>query len=293
MARKVSIHVTADKRAAIHAGKAPVFVALARALRRSGWTVEWRLPGDPPEARHVFYNQQPAGPRGLVLRRAYVEPFYRLERTNDRWSWDVAGKTFDPAEIPKGRGDIFRARICRRLFGSTEPHSGDFVLVPLQGHLTRTRNFQSMSPVAMIESLLARDPRPVVATLHPRETYTPEDRAALAVLTERHARLTLREGGTMDLLRDCALVVTQNSGVALQGFFAAKPALLFAEIDFHHIAGSVPRDGLDRAFARLDDPPPPFTAYLYWYFKMNAINAEVPEMQEQIERRLFDHGWSA
>jgi hypothetical protein len=289
--RKVSIHVSPDKRAAVLAGQAPVLAALEAVLTAAGQRVDWRLPDDPPERHHVMYNRAPLGPRGLVLRRAYIDPFYRLERSNDRWAWEVAEKPFDPALVAAGRGETFRARISARLWRQAAPEDGDFLLVALQGHLTRARSFQSMSPLAMIEALLQHDPRPVVATLHPRETYPEADRKALADLAARHPRLTLREGGTMDLLRRCAAVVTQNSAVALQGYFAGKRAALFARIDFHHIAGSVPRDGLEAALASLQGPPPPFTAYLYWFFKMNALNGQVPQLPDQIAARLADHGW--
>ena len=86
-------------------------------------------------------------------------------------------------------------------------------------------------------------------------------------------------------------VVTQNSGVALTGYFAGKPAVLFGKIDFHHIAGSVPREGIDRAFARVRGPAPAFDKYLYWFFALNAIPFWDTDAKDRIVARLRRFGW--
>ena len=66
-------------------------------------------------------------------------------------------------------------------------------------------------------------------------------------------RLRLETGGAAEALAACDLVVTQNSAVAFNGYFFHKPAVLFAEIDFHHIAASVPRLGVAAAFRAVRD----------------------------------------
>jgi hypothetical protein len=79
--------------------------------------------------------------------------------------------------------------------------------------------------------------------------------------------------------------------VAVTGYFAGKQAVLFAQIDFHHIAGSVPRDGIDAAFARMRQPPPDFARYLYWLLELNAIRTWDPAAQDKIRARLAHFGW--
>ena len=90
----------------------------------------------------------------------------------------------------------------------------------------------------------------------------------------------------------CQLVVTQNSSVALAGFFFRKPAVLFAQIDFHHIAGNVPRDGEDRAFATWRNDAE-YEAYIWWFLQHMSINAGRPpeEVTEKIASVLWNHGW--
>ncbi|MFN6980278.1 MAG: hypothetical protein ACK4OP_19255, partial [Gemmobacter sp.] len=137
------------------------------------------------------------------------------------------------------------------------------------------------------------DPRPLRVTLHPhpKEPYTDAERRAVERLAARHARVTVETVPSESLLMACDVVVTQNSSTALTGFFAGKPAVLFAGADFHHIAGSVPRDGLDAAFERARGPMPDPALYLYWFLQMRAINAGLPDAEARLRARLAEFGW--
>jgi len=241
---------------------------------------------------HLFHMQEPTGPRVLNLRRAYAYPFWRIETTNERWRFDVAQAAFDPGAVDMVEArPFFRRQQARFLGDGPEPSRDGFIFMPLQGRLRDHRSFQAMSPVEMIEATLEQDPRPIRATLHPREVYDTADRAALDRLKARFPRFKLVQAEAGALLRTCDLVVTQNSSVALAGFFAKKPAVLFAQIDFHHIAGSVPRDGLAGAFARAGVPAP-YVEYLYWFFRTDCINGGAPDSAEQILRRMRRHSWA-
>lgn len=249
----------------------------AKAPIRPGWS--------------LFHMQEPLGPRCLVLRRAYHYPFWRIEATHERWNFAMARTGFDPQAVERAAAAKFTDFWRKRIHGAVQTRRAGFIYMPLQGRLTEHRSFQSMSPLSMIETTLAADPgREIRATLHPRETYFPEEINALDTLTARHPRLRIVAHDPA-LLTDCDHVVTQNSSVALNGYFLGKRAVLFAGIDFHHIAGSVPRDGIGAAFASLDAPEPDFAAYLYWFFKQTCINGGAPEAEAQILSHLRQHGW--
>jgi hypothetical protein len=263
---------------------------------------DWRLVYHPdtPEERALavdrgyglFHMKAPTGPRILCLRGAYVMPFWRIEAVAERWRHVVAGTPFDPDSIPRAEAAGFVAQWQPKLLAPRPVRQERFVLVPLQGCIREHRSFQSASPLAMLEEIARRLPdRPVVVTLHPKETYSPADRAALDLVLSRHPQMRLDPGPTDALLTDCAAVITQNSAVALHGFFADKPAILFAGSDFHHIAGSVWRDGPDAAFASLDAPLPEFARYLCWFFRRQSINGGAPDCAAQIRARLRQHGW--
>jgi hypothetical protein len=265
---------------------------------------EWRLifVSDAPEERalaplrdlNLFHMAEPAAANTLCLRRAYHYPFWRIEATNERWNFDVARAAFDPASVPAAKAASFLRRWRPKVFGDGPVTRQGFVFVPLQGRLRDHRSFQAMSPLAMIETILRVAPtRQVRASLHPKEIYDQADHAALTALAARHPHFQLSTSDGRELLAACDHVVTQNSSVALTGFFAGKRAVLFAGIDFHHIAGSVPRDGLTQAFAHLDAPEPDFAAYLWWFFQAHAINAGASQAEDQIRARFRRHGWLA
>lgn len=290
------IHLKAPWRYKAQAGDVGLFNRLAQAL--PGWNLRFH----PDTAFHrqlsrlrpgysLFHKQDPVGARGLCLRQAYLYPFWRFERSNLRWDFDVARAAFAVQDIPHTDALGFHAQLRKRYLGTAPITRDGFIFMPLQGHLLSHRSFQSMSPAQMIEATLEQDPRPIRATLHPLETYSPVERAALDALHRRFPRFQVVEAASLDLLRACDLVVTQNSGMALQGFLAEKPAILFGQSDFHHIAGSVPRDGLRAAFDLARAEPPDFAAYLFWFLRLNAINMACPTTESDIRTRLASLGW--
>jgi len=283
------------QRAQVTAREPKILTRIVEVVEAAGWQVvllpeEARHAAPQVDGYHLVLNQTVSGPFCLSLRRCYMEPFWRIEAVNDRWAWETAGLTFDAAQVRAPYVQAFFDRWRGNLFGATPIRRDGFVFVPLQGKLQRLRQFQSVSPLAMLDTLLARERRPVVATLHPAETYDDDDLAALQDLSVQNPQFTLSSEPSIDLLRRCDAVVTQNSSMALIGYFARKPAVLFAEADFHHIAGSVTRDGIERAFAPRG-PDVPYAPYVYWFFKMHAITSWSEDVHRQIADRLRQHGW--
>ena len=283
--RVLNFYLPSHKRDQIATGEG-IYALIALAVTQAGWQVILRDEAEPVggEGHHLIYNRAVSEPHCLCLRRCHMNPFWRIEFTNDRWDWDVAAKPF-----PGGRdAEWFPNRWRSRLFGDVPIRSDGHIFMPLQGKLTQHRHFQSQSPVQMIASTLAADPaRQIIATLHPRETYSPQELDALSGFGDRF-QLSTRP--SIELLAGCDYVVTENSAMALSGFFAKKPAVLFARIDFHHIAGSVPHVGLRGAFESVRRPIA-YAPYLHWFFKENAISAIDENAIPRIQARLRDHGW--
>ena len=44
----------------------------------------------------MSHIKMPLDKRGLCFRRAYHYPFWQIEQTAERWSWDVAQAAFEP-----------------------------------------------------------------------------------------------------------------------------------------------------------------------------------------------------
>ena len=149
------------------------------AVRAAGWEVNL-APLEDTQGRpkapgyHLVLNLPVWGPRCLSLRKTYRDPFWKIEATNDRWEYEISSATFDPATLKSGFNG-FMGYWRPRFLGDTPPveERVPFIFAPLQGRLTERRHFQSMSPIQMLRATLQADPdRRLIATLHPRETYS-------------------------------------------------------------------------------------------------------------------------
>ncbi len=247
---------------------------------------------DPHAGRAMFHMEQPWAPGGLTFRRVYHYPFWGIEPTAERWRWHVAQAPFDGQRIDRREAARFARYWRERLFGAAAlaPRRDGFIYVPLQGRLLDHRSFQSAAPIDMLRAVLAADPRPVVAALHPKESYGPDELAALAALEAAHPRLEVTLGRMVELLAACDVVVTENSGAAFNGYFFGKPAVLFAGADFHHIALKPGRNLADTLRAARDHAPD-YDGYLWWFWQEMSINAGRPEAEAKIIMALRRGGW--
>lgn len=291
MAERLNLYLPEHLRQGHEAGQVNIVTRLLAAL--PGWEIVWRPEAEGATQPHAGFGlthmQEPRREGVLCLRRAYWYPLWRIEPTNERWNFAVARKVPDYRRIPP-RARAFHARLVERVLEGRVATREGFVFAPLQGRLCEHRSFQSMSPVAMLETVLDAQPLPVMATLHPAETYCEADHAALARLAA-HPRFRLVERPAADLVAACDFVVSQNSSLALQAMIAGKGAVLFAGIDFHHPAGSVPRDGLARAFEIGQVPPARIADYLWWFFRQEAIDAQADDAPARIRALLDAQGW--
>ena len=277
-------------------GRPTIWRYVAEAVTSRGWQFQIHHEDDRPGTTdlpgyHLLQNQPITAARCLNLRNAYLDPFWRIEPGNDRWHFAVAAARFDPATIPEPAATAFVQRWRQTLFGDTRVTRQGHIFMPLQGRLSERRSFQSHSPLDMIRTTLAQDAaRPIIATLHPREVYSDAERSALSDLQQQNPRFRVQEGGSIDLLLSADYVVSENSGLVMQGYFAGKPAVLFADIDFHHIAGSVSALGPKAAFASTALPRP-FDRYVTWFFRRNCLQAFGSLTQGRIVARLQELGW--
>ena len=247
-----------------------------------------------PDALSLVHMHRPLGARGLVFRRVYHYPFWQIEAVAERWNWQIAKDPFVPDPTQAEAARKFQRFWRKRLFGTPDaPHTPDGpVYVPLQGRLRMHRSFQCMSPVDMLKATLTHvTDREVIATLHPKEEYSEADHKALFRLETTYPNLRIIQAPPEQLLPHCAYVVTQNSAVAFGGYFFNKPAILFAKIDFHHIAQSLTRQSAETAFARVNEDIPDFAAYVHWFWQIRSINAGRDDAPQKIAERFRALGW--
>jgi hypothetical protein len=263
----------------MRAGMGVRYLPFGSAVLSEGWTMS-----------HI---KSPPDKRGLSFRRVYHYPFWQIERSAERWTWDVAQTTFNPDPAEAKEAARFYKFWQKRLFEDTPQTASreGFIYVPLQGKITSHRPFQTCSPLDMVEHCLAQTSGRVITTLHPNEHYDRSEIKALRKLEKSHRRLEVQTGGMVDLLARCDYIVTQNSSVAFNGYFFGKPSLLFRKAEFHHIAVQAMEDDLAAGFDAVRHLAPDYAAYVHWFWQKNSINAGRPEAEEMIATRLRRFGW--
>lgn len=267
------------------AGRFNFLTRLARAIEAGGGKARFR-PLDAPRGRRSLWHMQAPEDAGnaLIFRRTYHYPFWHIEADPARWRWPVARAAFVPGDAAQA-GD-FAARLRRRTWPGVTVTRGGELLVPLQGRIRQCRSFQTMSPIRMLDAI-GESGLPAAVTLHPREVYDTDDRAALQAVLARHRTLRLA-GDSRALLPHCLGVATMNSAVAFDGYILGKPAVLFGQIDFHHIGLNVADLGAGPALAALPRHAPDFAAYLHWFLGQ-AIDAMAGDAETQIALALARH----
>ena len=239
----------------------------------------------------LMHMTPPANARCLTFRRVYHYPFWQIDTSEKRWKWRVAEAEFDSGQVDRTAADKFFRFWQRRLLEPLLDDISDegFLYVPLQGRLLDRRSFQTASPLNMIRQARKACPRRrLIATLHPKETYTQEERAALEAIACEDPMIEIGREGRDAYLPRCHAVVTQNSSVAFDGYFLRKPAVLYAGVDFHHIAlfGTQAQ-----TYDRLETHAPDYAGYIWWFWQQNAINAGHENARARIAERFAAAGW--
>lgn len=274
---------------------------ISETVQESGWQVAYEE--NEPTAlrlsakRHgysMFMMDHPPHEQALTMRKVYHFPFWQIETTSKRWDWKVANTRFDPDLVLREQADRFYNNWRSRIFpdAPAQTTKDGFVYVPLQGKLLDHRSFQSCSPIDMLRSVIEHDTRrKVIATLHPGETYTKREIAALDRLANSTSRLEVQKGGMSQYLQGCDYVATQNSSVAFMGNFFKKPAVLFGKIDFHHISANVSELGPQQAVLRAPLLEPDYAGYIHWFWQKMSINGGRNTAKTKILKRLVNAGW--
>lgn len=262
------------------------------AVEERGWQVQLRPETTEPPGPGCFALHHMTGPlhrRAKIFRRCYYYPYWHIESVPQRWRWPVAQAKFRPDQIDGPAARRFIHQLRQRVMPGISPEEGRHVLIPLQGHLTEARSFQTMSPVDMVEAV-ARTAKRCIATLHPNETYMPDELAALDALAHRFPNLTIG-GNSRELLPGAEYVATQNSAVAMDAYLLTRPVVLFAQSDFHHIALNVADMGADAALDYAPVHKADYAKYLYWLLREQAIDAMAPYAGERILKAMKKGGW--
>ena len=149
-----------------------------------------------------------------------------------------------------------------------------------------------MSPMEMVRQTAKWHPdHEILVTLHPRETYSPEEMSTLDATLQDYPLARISRKSPANLIPASSKIVTQNSSVAFLGLFFEKPVFLFARSDFHHIANNISGQVDETTFETRPPSREAFQKYLYWFLQENSINAGRDDVRARIIQRVTDLGW--
>jgi hypothetical protein len=232
--------------------------------------------------------------RCLTISKAYIFPFWRIEKQADFWDLPIAQQRFDPQAVDPRKAANFYRLWQNRLhdMSAMDLRRDGFVFVALQGGLFDQDRAAMMDQISLIKAVLKHDPnRPVMATLDPNTAYSMDEHQALSDLLDQHDRLYIRTGDAVRYMKTCDYVVTQAPDQGFAALFFGKPVITACKTDFHHITLTPDAGDLAPCFAAVADHAPDYAAFLYWFLQINTINAGRPEAAQRIENVLRGHGW--
>ena len=264
-------------------------------------TVEAQIAAD--AGFHILNHGRIRHPRVLNAGLSFVQPYYYMDPWGIRAFSSLAEKAFDPAQIAPVVAAHFHAGLVQRLVGSRSsryeqpeavlPVPAGCIAVFLQTETHRAvGELCYLTMRRMIKSLLERDdPRAIVVKLHPRDS----DLATLAWLAQKarkDKRLQIIPGNIHDILAACDVVVTINSAVGVEAFLHCKPVVLCGHADFHHCAVTL-RHGvqMDAAITQAMTTDWPFEAFIYWYYALNCVSADAPDLVDKVAARIAAMGF--
>lgn len=252
---------------------------------------------------HIVENGRIEGEGWLNTGLAYLLGFWHLDPHGIQAESRARTAVFTPRDVAfEPAQDFFK--ILRRRFAKSrlsrfnQPRKRDDTLpegaiaVFLQG-LAPLRAGHCDLPMHEMIHAVSRNAggRAVVVKPHPRAM--PECAAAMARAAAEGAVFTVSEANVHDLLASCAVTVSANSAVAMEGFLHRKPAILFGQSDFESLAVRVRRpsdfaEALEIALAT----DWRFSKMIYWYYSTFALELAAPDFEDRMFRAFAEVGFS-
>ncbi|MGL5008777.1 MAG: hypothetical protein ACRC6I_02755, partial [Paracoccaceae bacterium] len=184
---------------------------------------------------------------------AYVQPYWHLDAAGvqaessigamhyqqSKVGHDVAGPFFEDMR----RNIVLQRRSRRDQMERVTEFAPGAIAVFLQGERPAQQGLAYCDALAMLRAA-ARGAGGRQVLVKPHPLALEEDAAVMDAALAEGLAITPTLANVHDILAACAVTVSFNSAVALEGFLHRKPAILFGPSDFHHFAETV-RDPAD------------------------------------------------
>lgn len=256
-----------------------------------------------PENLHIVENGVVNQPNTLNTTLAYLQGFYHLDPQGVLANSSIAQADYQPLMQDARRAALFwddlQNRFVRRRYSRyNQPH--DITEVPqgsiavfLQGEFPHKQRTAYCDSEAMLRAVIkSSGGRPVIVKGHPSSDIRKESQMIHKLLSEG-LPLHPTDANIHDILNKCALTVSFNSAVSIEGFLHHKPTVLFGKSDFHHACETVvsPAD-FPSAMMRALESSHDYQDYLYWYFSTFCFCVTDVNLSEKLLKRFDQSGFS-
>jgi hypothetical protein len=242
---------------------------------------------------HIIDDRSLNAPNVLNAGAAYFWRFWQLDPQGVKAFSSTGAAHYDPEQMPRRRAQSFFDNMHKRYVQSrkskyAQPETqqqfpDNAISVFFQGDYPVTSGATSTADIEMLRAVQAgAGDRPIIVKPHPLASNF-SDIAETLALAETDSRITVTDANIHDILSASCVTVSINSTVALEGFLHLKPAILFGQSDFHHLAGRVhaPKE-FETVLARELDRDEGYEQFLAWYFLKMCLPLNNARLEERI-----------
>ncbi len=255
-----------------------------------------------PHNLHIIENGQVRQSNAINTTVSYIQPFFHFDQKGTLAHSSAAEAVFDNVSVDPEAAERFVKTLrntlvvprCSRY--SPQKQYTDIpegcIAVFLQGSFPHTYGTAFCDNETLLRTVLANaNGRPVVVKAHPVKDSL-KDAKLIYALMQEGLSVEATDANIHDILAKCAVTVSYNSAVSVEGFLHGKPAILFGKSDFHHVCETVTDptqfpQKLDAALNSTHD----YVRYLYWYFSEFCLSTKDPCFDQKILRQFENMGF--
>jgi hypothetical protein len=232
---------------------------------------------------HIVQGGMARGVGYLNAGLAYLTGYWHLDAQGVLADSSALGHTFDPAQMDANAASAFLTDLRARFvaprasrYRQAKDRADDLpqgcIAVFLQGPGVATRQQTYLGQKDMLRAVVqGAQGRQVMVKAHPLRRE--HGAALMADLRAEGLAFTEAHPNVHDLLAVCAVTVSINSAVAIEGFLHGKPAILFGRSDFAGQVETVRRaQDFPAALNSALTLPRDYAPWLHWYFTQVCID---------------------
>ncbi len=252
---------------------------------------------------HIIENGCVQVPNALNAAIAYIPPYWHLDGRGVLSNSAIGRRKFRQSTVNFQQAMTFFKAMRRQYVvkrrsrynqnRAVESIPKGAIAVFLQGRLPQQQGTAYCTTEEMLRSVLSQaNGHPVVVKAHPLFDQL-EDIKVIHRLQAEGYEFLASDANIHDILKECALTVSFNSAVAMEGFLHRKPAVLFGKSDFCHFAETV-RNPIEfpKAMVAALSRKAGYAQFIFWYFHQNCLSVQRPDFGQELLQKFAQTGFS-